>query len=796
MILDIHLPLLRDKFVRSSWSNPELETNLTLVPTLLNAAHPNYGSFKHFRNIYALPMEGVAFDIYTLEQVSYRAFRQGQQVIDQWISLNDFCTYNNVEISLQYTDELYTPPYSESFIYYQRNGNMYLAVPYSTKARRNRLNFGIRSSNDDLSVSIDVTEDLLDDYFKLTSWYTQYNADPNKTLNKYYINGVYTRITNLAKDVTLGDRVRTVSDTSVSEVITTPLAQIPYCTKDGENYYLFNVKDEAGDTLYSKYDLNLYIVNNTIGMKIPLDITRFKQVTDKIVGIRTDYVGTILTNLGWSANKVNFTSYHRVSNKRYISNDNYLYSLSLLPKTLQQQILQGNIDNPAILKGSRFIDSPYNKGLNYKYGDLTLTNLNSFTSVQTWDSYVNAGVIARGEVDNNLSNLVEMENGSRVLISYKAGGVDQLEPSSIDSDTTHLKLGYSKSTTLHRDYTVDISDMVNPVSYVNEAGVLRKLVLGVDYFIVGDSIRILETLNDIYTLDLNTTYVTTLDVSACRIFNLPLSTILNKLGEITLVVGDRTLVPFIDYTIHDGKVSINYPGELTTVKFFFQPTLNPTKTYIEYGFTRNNSLSVNGRRLELDPSSSHFLIDGVVRLPSEITWDIPNKLSTANVANAKPYIVIRPLLSNTRDLDAVDVAREAYETNLEEIADYWDANVPVEEEVSIHSDLYRLVSAFMYEVLSNAVRDNFDYSVTNVKVKGLSVVLKDYLYILEGLDVTAISDISSIVTEIKGHPFNTPVGVVSDLYLLLEMINHEYLGNRVLIEHNFRVAQTNDRRIV
>lgn len=790
MILDSHLDFLRDKFIRKSWSNPSLETNISINPTLLNVKYPSYASIRFMRSNILLPDNETGYDVYSLEYVPSIVFRQHMHTVGKWVSLVDFCTTNNLLMYLSYADVALTALYSKTFIQYLPNRTVILAVPTVSRTLRGNLNVYIRTSNDSLETDIDVTETHVDSTLKLNTWLANYIADTNKTFNQYHINGVYAD-TVTSSTLKVGDYVSTITDTSTDTIKDILLSDLGVYDKVGNLHYLVPVSDKQDTGIYSRFDSLMYLVRGNVGKRIIMDKNSIVQVTDNELGLDVTLVEALLSDLGWVEGEVTLRIYTKVSMPRqtYMNNDNYWYSLQQLPQALRQQALLGTFEAPEFIYAKNYHENVFNLALDLEFEDITVDALSDSIMVSTWDYYVNRTLVSNDTYNNNLTDLLPVDNVSKVLCSFTGGFVDTLRPTENLPDNSHLLIGYAKETTVTNSNTIDISDFMIPIAYVKNLAEFTRLEPGEDYSIIGGNLVAKIGFRDVYGLDLATTYTETLSGDR-HVYDMPLSPALFGLGHIILLGDDKVLTPNIDYTCHDSTLIVNYAKDVERLEFIFQPTINPTNTIVETGFTRNGTISIDNNYLELDPHNHYIVVGGQMVLPEELEWDIPYTLSDEVFANGLPYAVVKVLLSNCNgDLDTVDARRKVYADNLLALAAFKDINIPkVTVDDSFYSESYRLVSVFMNAVYLAGLNGEILTDRNSVNSIGLPNLLADYLHLLEdGYDVFT-QDLEHNVIDLRAHRFDEPLPVSSNLYYLIELVNDTYLGGRVLVNTNFRIT--------
>ncbi|AFI55398.1 hypothetical protein TSMG0115 [Halocynthia phage JM-2012] len=796
MILDEHLSLLRDKFVRSSWSNPSLETNISITPTLINVKFPTYGSFKFMRRHINLPTENTAYDIYSLKELSVEVFRNHVQHVGSWSSLVDFCTANNVLIFLSYLDEVYSGIYSQSHIMYLPNGTVILAVPSAKRNLRNSLSLYIRSSNDSLETDIDVEEVYLSTPIKVTTWLSNYNSDSGKDLKQYLVDGVYRTDIN-AKTIKLGSYVTTITDTSTKLCTDKPLSDIEAYTHDGTNYYLISLSEDLTNIIYSRYDSVLYLVKDGIGKRLVMKDDSVVQITDNEIGLSATIVESTLSNLGWTEGQVTLRVYTKegIPSQNFVNNDNFWYSLQQLPYYLRKQALLGAINAPNVIYAHNYHLNDYNVGLDLEYEDITPETLSDILSVATWDFNVNRTMVTGQTYNTNLTDIPSAPVDNKVICCYKDGLVCEFFPILREEDVSHLKIGYDKETVVVNSHTVDASLFTLPAVYSKVNDEFTLLLPGDDYSIISGNIETKVSYKDVYVIELMSTTVVDLDPTLL-IQDSPISDAIYGMGYTAIVINlgtdaeVRTLTPNIDYHLIDGKVVIHYGEPIESAKLIFQPTLDSKNVIVETGFTRNGSLSINGSYLELDPNNYYFIVDGKVMLPNEVDWDVPYINSTNTFGNAKPYAIVRTLLSNcTGDLETVVNKRSEYESNLQAMSAFKDINLPIPQaDTSRYSEGYRLVSVFFNSVYNAALRGDIVYDRTSINALGLDVLLGEYLYLLnDGIDIYKF-DLEWNIIELVAHNDGTPVQVTSELYYMLERINDYYFNSKIILNNNFRIT--------
>lgn len=790
MIRESHLGLLVDRFIRTSWSNPSLETNISIVPTLLNVKYPSYGSVRVMRSNYILPKTGVGYDVYSLEHVPAEVFRQNVQTVGSWVSFTEFCTKNNLLLYLSYADDLFAGIYNESYIMYLQNRTLIVAVPTVKRELRDRLSLYIRTSNDSFSTDIDVEEKHLSSMRQLNEWLAVNSEDVNRDLHQYHINGVY--VTNVSlNNLTVNDRVSCIRDTSTKYRRDIPLTGLRVYTKDEVNFYFVPLSQDKTAIIYSRYDSVLYLTNNGVGKRILLTRDDVVQLTDNEIGLRVGLVESIMATLGWVESDTTLRVYTKegIPSQHYVNNENFWYSLQCLPDDLRERALVGDISAPSFIYAHNYHGNPYNLGLDYEYEDLTAEALDTFLPVSTWDYQVNRSMVPADLYNNNFTDLISVPNNSKVILSYKDGYMDSFMPDTKPVDATHLSIGYGVETEIIGGHSIPIVGMMNPVVYSRINDEFTLLSEGADYAVIDGQYEVKVGYKEVYGLDLATTFTTDLPINQ-HIIDMPLSPVIYGMGYINLIADERTLIPGIDFSTFYGKIVLHYGLPREQLKFVFQPIVDPNTAVVEHGFTRNGSLSVNGSYLELDPDNYYFIVGGKIMFPRDVVWDVPYIQSDTQFDNALPYAVMKVLLTNSdQDIQTVQAKRRIYDAQLTELANFKDVNLPpIEDVTSYYSEAYRLVSVFMYEVYMATERGEISVDQATVSAVGVEALVSDYLYLLEQEMDISTQEIEWSIIELRAHSNIEPMGITSDQYNFLDKVNHKYLDGRIHLNTNFRIS--------
>lgn len=790
MIRESHLGLLVDRFIRTSWSNPSLETNITIVPTLLNVKYPSYGTVRVMRSNYILPKANVGYDVYSLEHVPAEVFRQGVQSVGSWMNFTEFCTKNNLLLYTSYADDLYTGAFSESYIMYLQNRTLIIAVPTVRRNLRDKLSLYIRTSNDTFNTDIDVEEWVLSSQTEINNWVASDQADINRAMHQYHLNGVYVSDVNSA-NLKPGDRVSKIVDTSTKYRSDTLLDSLEVYTKDQVNFYLVTLSTDSTNNIYSRFDSVMYLINQGEGKRILLNKEDIVQLTDNEVGLRVGLIESILSTFGWLISDTTLRVYTKegIPPQHFVNNDNFWYSLQRLPADLRRRALIGSISAPEFIYARSYHGNKFNLAMDLEYEDLTTQALNDFLPVATWDYQVNRSVVPAELYNNNFTDLISVPNNSKVMMNYIDGYVDKFKPGTKPEGSSHLSIGYSVETEIRSGHSMPVTDMMVPAIYSRINDEFTLLKEGDDYAIIDGKFEVKIQFKEVHGLDLATSFMTDLPLDK-RIIDLPLAPVIYGMGYISLIGDDRTLIPGIDFSTHYGKLILNYGKEVERLKFIFQPVIDPQSVVVETGFTRNGSLSVNGSYLELDPDNHYFIVGGKVLFPRDIEWDVPYVHSQSSFDNALPYAVMKVLLTNSDgDNASVQSKRREYDDQLTQMANFKDVNVELPElPVSTYPESYRLVSIFMYEVLQAVYRGEIKVDPTTVGAIGVEGLVTDYLYLLdEGKDITT-QDLEWNIIELRAHGSEAPLTVTSDQYNFLDKVNHKYLGGRIYLNTNFRIS--------
>lgn len=791
MILASHLDYLRDKFIRTSWGNPSLETNIGIKPTLLNVKYPSYGALNVLRSLVVLPVATIPYDVYTLERVPPVTFKQNTYTLDKWISLTEFCTINNLLMYLSYGDELTSPLFKDTYIQVMSNGTVLLAVKSAKRTLRNKLNVYIRTSNDSLETDIDVLEQTLDTNVKVINWVSNYNTNANSNLTQYHINGVYSEVLNY-DTIKVGDTVSEIIDTSVIDKHVLPVTSLLTYSYEGSNYYIINIVNELTNKIYTGSDCTMYLVNGGIGKRITMLNDEMIQLTNNKIAIPVHLINVLITKLDWYESNTDLTIYVKeaIPHSEFVNNDNYWYTLQQFDEDLLTRALTGTVEAPTMIKATSYHNNLFNQSLLLEYQDITEVTMSDMMSVATWDYYVNRTVVEADDYTNLLSDLLTTNNYSRVIASYTDGLLNKFKPNSKEDGNDFVRLGYDTTTKITNGLSIDISDMSVPAVYVKNLEEYTPLKQFDDYAIIDGHIEVKTIYKDVYGLDLASTYTKELE-GDLRLFELPLSNALVGLGHVSLIASNgETLVPKIDYTLHFGKLVINYAKEVDNFKFIFQPMLLPEYAVVETGFTRNGSISINGSYLALDPSNHYIIVGGRIMSPKDVVWENEYMLSTSQFDNGVPYAVVNELLTNsTTDIEAIRTKRKEYVSNLEELAAFREVNYPIPDKpVSLYPSAYNLISIFFNEVYKAALADEIRYDRLSISAIGLSDILKDYLYLLdERMDIST-HDLEWNIIDLRAHQYDAPQNVSSDLYSFLDLVNKTYLNNKVFMNTNFRIS--------
>ena len=685
--------------------------------------------------------------------------------------------------------------YSDTYICYLASGAVLLATKFdaSFKMFRNSLVLNIRSSNDTLAVDIDVKETVAKTDGDISKILTDYANHPNKEYLTFVIDGIY-HLAPTVKNVKLGSSCCVIKDDSQQEVVTIKIPELKSYTYNDIQYYLVPITlDKNTSAIYSYRDASMWLMINDTGKRLAFEeANSIMQVTNNMVAVSADYLESVAAGLLWALDTMTLRITMRKGNPQpvYVNNDNYWRVINSFDVELRDRALAGTLSAPEVMQAKWQQGSAFNYLLDTSYSELTSIGLNEGYSVSTWDYWVNRPVVEASMYGSDLTGIVGGGNPQIPLVSYKEGYIDKHYPESVDATNDVIRIGYTKAFSVDNTRLIPLADIAVPVSFdVTHPEAPRLLVKDEDYIVIGNSRRINDNIGAVDTFDLATTMVYTATYNRRT---LRLEGLNPQYANITVMFGKTTLVPFVDYMVHQEMLvfwgwQLPDTGEVTVV---YQPSLVACGDCLEYGFIYDNRISIAGNYLAFDPSNYYILYDGKVIIPSEIEWENPFITSQANFKSGYPFAVMQPLLSNTDNADEMLERRTQYTETLDSISEFKDAHVPFPKpSYSVHEYRYKLVSIFMTEVIRSLLSGNIDYRPSTVASFGLSVLLKKELRILEAeLDAIA-HDLDWNVIEYRAHCEVEPMAINGDMYMFLEKVNKAYLKNRIQMNQNFRISE-------
>ena len=793
MILNEQLTYIRDKFISTSWSNPGLETNLYLIPTLLTCRFQANTSFDVMGMAISMPDSENLYELYTFQYVPTEIFKMSEQYVDVWVRLDEFCSYNNSLIYLSYGTALKTVRYLETYICYLSNGALLLATKYDTDLSpyRNDLSVMIRSSNDTLNVDIDVVEVVCKTSSDVDKIVTEYNSATNPDDYLYLIDGVFNKTIN-ASVVKVGTNVTKIKDSSLTFISDQPLPTLKSYTANGLQYYLVDLAMVSDDVrLFSFRDASLWVMNGDIGRRlIFLDSKDIVQVTNTIVGIGVDYLENLTAKLLWTMDECTL----RVNTKRgdpqqeYVNNDNYWRALNSIDYETRLRALSKEIDSVDVLTAAWQQDSDYIKLLDTQYTSLTLDSIDNALSVSTWDYYVNRPVYDAAEFDNNIITLPPSKGKMLTVVAYHDGYPTEFYPKYITDTTSAVHVAYQSEYHETHERVVNLDKYTIAAAYdITDRDHPILLAEGDGYTTLDNSIRIDADVGRSCVIDLASTYF---ENRKFGYRSISIEDMTTAIGSVTLIYSGEILTPMVDY-FHDSEVIIIWKADVpddATITVIYQPTILTGGGVVEYGFIYDNRINISGNYLAFDPSNYYIVHDGRMYLPEQVGWKDPFVTSNACFTNGKPFAVVKPLISNTDDVTETAKRRIAYDDKLDAISDFKNMHTEFPQpDWSLYSERYGLVSIFMSEIVNSIEAGEIDIRPIAVANFGLNTILKDHLPILEKNQDPTKHELDWSVIELRGHSGADPKPIGGDAYMFLEKVNKAYLDSKVQMNLNFRI---------
>jgi hypothetical protein len=774
----MQLEALRE-FISTVWGNPTLETNKTIIPKKLTNTGPRRVGFNT-RNLSLKFPTGGSYHVYAVGTMGSGLLHKLTITPGKWLPLAPFCQKYDVNIRFGYLNTLEIPVHADIHFIYLLGTGLLVIVPEDGRGITNELHITIRSG------TLVVDQTIVTEHFPLLTQeardilVTRISNDPDVEYREYLIDNYWVDRPNRA-DIDAAKSVTIIDDTSVQTLVDYPLDSLDYYTSANKNYFLLHYPAINIDLMLNVNDIVVVLINNRKGHVIHTGAYpgTINQLTANACGLSAEVVESAISTLGWMPSDTTLRLRLATGSANKLSgNFNYQYVTKRLNDVQQYDALMGRHEAPDVLRAEWQHTSTRNKFLNADY-DLVAANVEDIYGIGELDRLFNVGVRRGARVDNNFLNLVSTR--LKVGKAYRNGVVDRVYPASLTNEDTALWMEHTLPMTFETQ-SVLLNAYNNPVIYKQTGGLAE---LGVDYRITDGAIL---PLSPVYITEMCSSQTHYLSENNQKLYIVPSIKEYLTCCSIHLFMNNVYLHPGIDYRIAEKGISIWKAITHGTLEVKVEPKL--INDIVEQGFIRNNVLSVNNSFLVEDPENYVIYVGDKLYFPDEVEWEEDYLVSTASLANGKPYTILKRLMNDyASTFTEVASKRTIHQETLDAISLYANLTPPPKILApTLYTAKYTLLSPFLVELLRRVANGTININPTYIKQVGLrTVVGADLLNELNNDRDPLAVEWGTQMVEVAPHIEPTPQPTTANAFAFLSQVSTELLGGKVAFRNYYRI---------